>query len=470
MLTVQEQLKYRITEGKYQRFMGWMGNALMGIPNTVALAFEVVDVDAARGFFGALLPGARHLTRIASRKSCTDNVVIYYGRTPRTHRQREAIRETMRRCSVLFVNPPRNFVNYTTLPCAAAGIFLDPYTLEHVRELAAMIMKYHMLLSPERVIRIHDTFQEAEDNELSFDALVERNPTPFRELAAFATIVGEAEFDFKDSRVTFARHPERPEASLLRLFCESYDNGNILFQWFVRTYMGMLMGNTILVVEDRTPQTLEWIRRAFKDVRIAILGDANVSSLYNISNFSDYKLFVFDRLTLPLIDLELLTRTSNVIMIDGSCHQVSFDPRVHHLRVRKTRDMDLSAFSIPHAFVQECYEILTKEPVQVTFMKRCLDLGRYEYDRDYPIEDVVVDFVAFCLAANLPPWLYVDATMYLRSAFCRIVSHYVPCKWDDTVMRILKKKMGTNSKDDGSSPPGTKHGGGDGRAYESQGP
>lgn len=435
-ITVQEGLKYRIAEGKYQRFMSWMGNAIMGRPNVSALVFEAIDEDAACAFLRRVLPGVRFLKRMTrSGRRIADNVVAYVRTCPKTHNQRDAVRAIMGRSSVIFVNPPGTFILNTTIPCIQANVFIDPFFLAHTAEFVAMAIRYNLVIHS-----FEKTFQH-------YDVLAQPNDTigNSKQIIALTTVITPTYVSTATRKKRHLRpgeprpiayeRPSPPRPCLIRFLAEGYDNGAGLFHWCARLFMGAAMAHTVAVVEDATGDTVEWVRETFAHIRTAIITDANVSMINHLADPADYKLYIFDRLTLPLVDIGRLTNSSAVIMIDRNAN-VSYDPRVTcTIRSRRRPGVSLVSTYLPKGLVEEVYTVTVKEPIYVFFVKKALLLGLYKKGHDYDIDDVVTDYVAFCMAHDLPPWLFIDVWT-VRNQMCDVVSSYIPCVWDNAQVRF----------------------------------
>jgi hypothetical protein len=451
-MSPEESLKYRIVEGKYQKFMAWMGNAIMGRTNPIAiLVFETASSDTAVQFLSKCLPGIRVANQFRCNQDVRDNVIVYRDVYPKRSRQRDFVRSLMQKSNVVLVNPPAYWADHTTLPVLRIDMMVDQDTVNLASTFATMAVKFHVFSNIDAFVDLND-------------ALAEKSPVrSFRELAraykdlnysqyrtmrntlAMVHISGmDTHIDFRNQTIEGKPcGPPIDESDLLtvpRFVVQYYDKGPAMVQWLSRCAMGIPALNMAMVIEDTTTTTIDMIRAMFGNQRVAYLSDANQSSLHYITDTSYYMLYVFDRLTLPLIDLVNLCKYSSVVIVDNGGAYLHFEPRIYCLHARYIGNVAFPIGSrLAHdgfaAYAREAYDVTIKEPACVVYLEKALAIGRYKWNQDISIDDIVLDYTAWCALQNVPPWVYMDIVATRRN-LATATNTYFRCSMNDTYVRF----------------------------------
>jgi hypothetical protein len=450
-MSPEESLKYRIAEGKYQKFMAWMGNAILGRPNMASiLVFETASSEAGVEFLSKCLPGISIKNQFRCNRKFIDNVVVYKDVYPKRSRQRDFIRSLMWNSSIVLLNPPAYWVDHTSLPVLRVDMMVDSYTIALAGTFVTMAVKFHVFSNVDAFVDMND-------------ALAEKSPSrSFRELARaykdlnygqYTTIRNalvmvhlsgtDTHIDFRNQMIEAKPcGPPIHESERLtvpRFVVQYYSQGPAMVQWLSRCAMGIPALNMVMVVEDPTETTIDMVRKTFGNLRVAYLSDANISSLCYISDPSYYVLYVFEKLTLPLIDLFSLCKHSSVLIIDGGQTYVHYEPRVYALRAKYTgteafpmSSLEPDGFS---AYSREAYDATIKEPACIVYLQKALSVGRYKWNQDVSIDDIVLDYTSWCALQNVPPWVYLD-TEGTRRALKSCLNTYFRCSIGDTHVRF----------------------------------
>lgn len=444
-LTPEESLKYRIADGKYQKFMAWMGNAMMGRINVATiLVIETASTDLAVAFLSKCLPGVRTATRFRCNQDFKDNVVMYREVYPRRSRQRDRIRALMFRSNVVLVNPPGYFLDHTSLPVLRVGMMIDDDTIACIETFVSMVLKFHVFSNIDAVVAMHAALAEKSPTR-SFRDLARsyrRSTASMRNVLALAQVAGaDARIHFKSQ--TIEAKPIGGQTNdvltLPQFVVQHYDQGPAMIQWLARCATGVPALSMVMVVEDPTETTIEMVRKTFGNQRVAYLSDANISSMYLISDTSYYVLYVFDRLTLPLIDFLTLCKYSSVLIIDRGHAFVHYEPRVYAVRVKYLGNafpigtrLSCDGFS---AYAREAYDATIKEPACIRYLEKALLCGRYKWNQDVSIDDIVLEYTAWCALQDVPPWVYLDIEG-TRRTLVSSASTYFRCSIGDAHIRF----------------------------------
>lgn len=450
-LSPEESLKYRIADGKYQKFLAWMGNALMGRINaTTMLVLEAASTDLAVLFLSKCLPGVRVATRFRRDQDFKNHVLIFREVYPRRSRQRDRVCAMMARSNVILVNPPTFFSEHTTLPIFRVNMMIDTDAVDLAATFASLIVKFHVFSNVDAIVDMNDALAEKSPTR-SFQDLARsyrRSNTPMRNVLALAQVAGaDARIDFKNQTIharPFGASSVLTDVLTVPQFVvEFYDKGSAMIQWISRCAVGIPALNMVMVVEDSTDTTIEMVRKTFGNQRVAYLSDANISSLHYISDTSYYVLYVFDRLTLPLLDLATICKYSSVMIIDQGHAYVHYDPRVYALRAKYLGALSGEAFPIESrlscdgffAYAREAYDATIKEPACIVYLEKALMSGRYKWNQDVSIDDIVLDYTAWCALQNVPPWVYLDIGG-TRRTLSTVVNTYFRCSLNDAYVRF----------------------------------
>jgi len=452
-MSPEESLKYRITEGKYQKFMAWMGNAIMGRTNWDAiLVLETASSDAAVEFLSKCLPGIRVTNQIRCNQNYKNNVMVYRDVYPRRSRQRDYVWSLMLRSNVILVNAPGYWADHTSLSVLRVGMMIDADAIAQAPSFVTMAMKFHIFSNIDAFVGMNDALAKKSPSrsfrELmrSYKDTTEREDTMRNLLAVTHVLDMDARIDFKNQTIEAKPCGQRIDnasddrMTVPQFVVKHYDRGLAMIQWLSRCAMGIPALNMVMVVDDPTTTTVDLVRKTFGDQRVAYLSDANLSSLCYISDPSYYVLYVFDRLTLPLIDLISLCKHSSVLIVDHGQAYVHYEPRVYALRAKY---MGTEAFPIDSrlapdgfsAYSKEAYDATIKEPACIVYLEKALANGRYKWNQDVSIDDIVLDYTAWCALQNVPPWVYMDIDG-TRRALKSCLNTYFRCSMNEAFVRF----------------------------------
>lgn len=446
-LTPEESLKYRIAEGKYQNFMAWMGNAIMGRVNWDAiLVLETASTDSAVQFLSKCLPGLRCVSQFRRKQSYKDNVIVYKDVYPRRNRQSNCVRALMMKSNVVIVNPSVFWMEHTNLPMLRVQMMIDEEAMSLASTLVSMIVKFYAFSNVDSVIALNDAL--AEKSLRSFSDLIRTyknlggrpHPSVKNMLALAHAFAMDAHVNYKNQTIRAAALGTPGDVlTVQRFVVEYYDKGAAMIQWLSRCAMGIPALNMIMSIQDSTATTMNFVRAMFGDQRVAYVTDANLSSLYYISDPSYFVLYVFEYVTLPFVDLLSLCKHSSVLFIQRESTYVQFDPRVFVLRskYRSSEDFPMSRLQRDGfgAYVRQAYDATIKEPACIAYVEKALACGRYKWNTDISIDDIVLDFTAWCALQNLPPWTYFDIVLTHKN-ITKTVNTYFRCSVGDTHIRF----------------------------------
>lgn len=448
-LTPEESLKYRIAEGKYQKFMAWMGNAVMGRTNWDAiLVFEVASTEVAVQFLSKCLPGMRCVSRFRCNQTYKDNVIVYKDAYPRRSRQRDCVRSLMLKSNVVLVNPPVLWLEHTSLPILRVEMMIDEEAMHLASTFLAMVVKFYAVSNVDSVVALNDALAEKSlrsfrDLIRSYKDLGGRPEPSVKNMLALAHAYGtDIHVNHKNQTIqatSLGGPPGDASTTVPRFVVEFYEKGAAMIQWLSRCAMGIPALNMLMSIEDPTTTTIDMIRTVFGDQRVAYVTDANLSSLYYISEPSYFILYVFEYVSMPFVDLLTLCKHSSVLFVQRESTHMQFDPRIFVLRSKYKSTTTFPASKLSRdgfgSYAQHAYDVTIKEPACIAYIEKALACGRYKWNTDLSIDDLVLDFTAWCALQNLPPWMYFDITLTQRN-IKSTVDTYFRCSIGDAYIRF----------------------------------
>ena len=352
----------------------------------------------------------------------------------------------MLKSNVILVNPPAYWLEHTSLPVLRVEMMIDEEAMNLASTFLAMVVKFYAVSNVDSIIALNDAL--AEKSLRSFRDLIRTykdlggRPEPsVKNVLALAHAFGtDVHVNYKKQTIQATSWgPPGDALTVPRFVVEYYDKGAAMIQWLSRCAMGIPALNMLMSIEDPTTTTIDMVRAVFGDQRVAYVTDANLSSLYYISDPSFFIMYVFEYVSLPLVDLMSLCKHSSVMFVQRDNTYVQFDPRIFVLRskYKSTTNFPMSKLARDGfgAYARQAYEATIKEPACIAYIEKALACGRYKWNADLSIDDLVLEFTAWCALQNLPPWMYFDITLTRRN-IKNTVDTYFRCSIGDAHIRF----------------------------------
>lgn len=397
--------------------MSWMANAMFGRCNTSMLCWHGETTEAILEFLRRVLPSVIIDDRIRCLKKYAARTIVFWELVPRTQRQRQKIYDLARTRNIIFVNPNRTAINHRLRDIYEILDGIQPELLESSEDFVCLVRKFY-LVTHASCLQVHAFFRDlgprTESSQAVFKKFLE-----YREHAwPLQRSMGFHEFLANASLVDFSDAPEsHPGESWMAWFSRSYMNSTGFLLWLIRVYSGLVLPNTIMVVEDSTNTTVDLLRQALKHLRVGYVSSAEDSFL--LVEYASYDLVIFDHFN-PLLDLVTVASRTNVLVI-GSYMTV----RAQTVRSEFVGQPPLNQ-NIPHAYFTMAYDVVVKEPTFIVFVRHCLDNGTYTLNKPMNIEKMLRECKDWCQHHGIP-WKITDsiamhvqeitASLALRSYF-----------------------------------------------------
>jgi hypothetical protein len=399
---IDMRVKFFVPEGHYQRFMAWMANAMFGKTNPSILCWYGDTTEAILEFLRRVLPNVVVDDRIRCLKKYAARTIVFPGTVPRTQRQRQKVIELSRACNVVFVNPNRTAATSRLHDIYEILDGIHPELLENTDEFVCLVRKFYLathtsclqvshFLEYDRVpqgssLTVYKRFLEYR----MMHWPMQRSIGFLEFLASMSLIPG--------SRVT-AQRLVAPLSlieggSWLSWFNQSYLNSTGFLLWLIRVHSGLVLPSTIMVVDDPTTTTVDWMRHAVKHLRVGYVSSAEDSFL--LVDYASYDLVIFDHFE-PLLDLVTVAARTNVMII-GSYMTV----RAQVVRAEFVGFSRNDNDGIPHAYFISAYDVIVKEPTFVVFVRQCIEDNTYPIGRPLNIRQMLSECNDWCDRQRIP--------------------------------------------------------------------
>lgn len=446
--------KCHLGEGCYYKFMSWMSNCLYGRPNLCALVVHSSDADATNELFQKILPGCRTQKRINSLRQYEDNVIMYVNTHPRTFRQKMCIQDTMQHSNVMFINPANCFTSHTTIPILMIDLVLTPTLQANHKDVALFMHKFYML-STFRPFLMHTFFSKSPHcdmqgftefrNRLKHDPNVRTNMHIRECVANSKMLMGKVDLDYKKRNIEINDPLLEPlgPLNMLHFVLAKYDNAIAMLSWLVRCAMG-LVSKSVVCIHDPTNTTLFLLSAMCKHLKTAMFSDVNIKNLYTMTNIQDHDLFVFRHLTLPLIDLDMLTNHTNCAIISKT--NVAFHTHTGinmiYARFNGTETYNFHPSSNVGTLIREWYDLTVKEPNYIPFAEQSIEKGNILFNSENDISKLIEDYATWCQHLKIPIYHYnrIVSPTNLYNTFCLILSTFFRCSWNEKTIIIHSKR------------------------------